>query len=544
MRKIFIFILLLSVIVFSGCGTSGNTKPDAASLPSPAAPSGASLDEQRAFIEASRDIWEMVGTYGPWHYAITDLDHNGRLEIISACTQGTGVFTTAEFRELSESFDSLVRCNDHTEEFSPYPEIVISQADCYYDSENAQYWYIFDDLTKNGYAEQYISITALSLKDGQIYARHIAHKEIFYSDPEQEPKISCRDEFGNTITEADFYTAAERTFAGLEKSTLSLEWTRIDASPGEQQFTAPESGEQPLYSGPAPVITKNPTSESLSVGGRTWFIAHADNADGITWLFVSPSGQQYGLEETLAFHAGLSLEVLPEDTLAVSNVPASFNGWGIQARFDGPGGYTLSDTACVSVDNFAAAYEPVIEEYRTAYTSGNANANYAVENGLSYLINYIDALGYAMKDIDKNGVPELIIAPISGDYIDPRMIVELYTLVDGQPVKLCESMERSRFYLLPDNSIYYEGSGGAAYQIYELLNLDSFTLKFIEGYSSSNSSDLSGSVFYHTKEIKAQFDGVWGDYDRYDMTGSREAVESMMNSIRQNIWMPDLTAIN
>ena len=35
-----------------------------------------------------------------------------------------------------------------------------------------------------------------------------------------------------------------------------------------------------------PSITKNPTSEAIAIGGKTWFIAHADNATSLTWEMV------------------------------------------------------------------------------------------------------------------------------------------------------------------------------------------------------------------------------------------------------------------
>ena len=547
MKNVILSLLLIFSLMLSGCTVEmasppavAESSPETAELEVTVLP----YDQQKALIEANRAQWELDRDYCPWFYTITDLDMNGRLEIICACTQGTGVFTTAFVWELSEDFKTLVPCADFIEEGMSFPEIIVDSAERYFDADSGQYWYVFSDLTKNGYAEQYLSTIALCLEKGQIMSSTIASKEILYKDVQGEPEISCTDHEGRPISEADFESAAERAFAGFEKSSLSLEWTRVEQPPQEHAVQIPTTTQAPVYNGPAPVITKSPSSESLSAGGKTWFIAHADNAHSITWLFTSPQGQQYSLEETMTIHPGLALEVLPEDTIAVANVPVSFNGWGISARFDGPGGYAFSETAYISVGDFAAAYEPVIEKYRYAYASGNANADYAVENSLSYLINYIDVLGYAMKDIDKNGVPELIIAPVSGEYIDKNMIVELYTLVNGQLIKLCDSMERARFYLLSDNSIFYEGSSGASYQTYELLRLENYLLKFIEGYSSSNSSDFSGNVFYHTSIIKPQFDGSWGDYDRYDFSASRVDVENLMDGIRQSVWMPQLTPIN
>ena len=106
-----------------------------------------------------------------------------------------------------------------------------------------------------------------------------------------------------------------------------------------------------LAEGPVPMITKNPTSEAIAIGGKTWFIAHADNAVSLTWRCVDKDGFSVSLEDALAQHPGLTLEVLEDDTIAVGNIPLSFDGWGIQARFDGIGGgnFDVTEPAIITV---------------------------------------------------------------------------------------------------------------------------------------------------------------------------------------------------
>ncbi len=74
------------------------------------------------------------------------------------------------------------------------------------------------------------------------------------------------------------------------------------------------------------VITKNPSSEALVIGGKTWFIAHANNANSLTWCILSTECEVYSLDETMQKHHGLKLETLEGDTIAVSNVPIRLNG--------------------------------------------------------------------------------------------------------------------------------------------------------------------------------------------------------------------------
>ena len=48
------------------------------------------VNDQLDLIAANADLWKQDVEFGLWGFTVTDLDHNGRLEIISASVQGTG----------------------------------------------------------------------------------------------------------------------------------------------------------------------------------------------------------------------------------------------------------------------------------------------------------------------------------------------------------------------------------------------------------------------------------------------------------------------
>lgn len=60
------------------------------------------IEEQRRILEENRSQWSFdVEDYTPdWYYAFTDLNHNGLLEVLSASTQGSGIYTYAHFYEV------------------------------------------------------------------------------------------------------------------------------------------------------------------------------------------------------------------------------------------------------------------------------------------------------------------------------------------------------------------------------------------------------------------------------------------------------------
>lgn len=78
--------------------------------------------------------------------------------------------------------------------------------------------------------------------------------------------------------------------------------------------------------------------------------------------------------------------------------------------------------------------------------------------------------GYGFKDLDGNGIPELLVSALKANVYE---IYDLYTYSNGKVVHLASGGERYRYYLCGDNTIYYEGSGGAALSSFEICHLDS-----------------------------------------------------------------------
>ena len=476
-------LLLCAALLLSICGCAGKEKQEeTAAAPQEAeraqsAGAAPSFDQQRRILEAARSRWEFSEPYfeSPWFYTFTDLDHNGRLEVIAATTQGTGIFTYAHFWELAEDFSELREVWHESEEIEgpeDWPEIIMSELTGYHDETADLWYYICENTTRSGMAHQYYSWNALCLKDGAAEWELLASKSVDWDENGAE-HVECLDAQGNPITEQEYASAAATRFEGYDRSEIALEWTQVDIPVDENRpelSDEPDAAEAPAAETP-PVsigtprfrISKNPSSEALSVGGKTWFIAHADNGAAPTWFLLSPDNQLCTLEEAMAAHPGLQLEVLPQDTIAVSGVPLSLDGWGVVARFDGDGGSLYTEPALFYVGDFVTAYGEVIEKYRAAYGGGSRDAGYAYEHGISEIIGYSEHVGYALKDLDKNGTPELIIAGMGTDDFSDRMVYDLYTLAGGRPVQLAQSQARNRWYLRSDSLLINEGSSGAAY---------------------------------------------------------------------------------
>ena len=545
--------VLLCCLALTACGgkkTETVHLPDPAptsaptSVPTmaPATPAPMSEADQRMLIERFRGLWEPDLSYETWFSAITDLDHNGRLEVLTASLQGSGLFTWVNCYEVNETFTNLNHCPDDTQEGQAWPDIIKDSITSYRDPATGRYTYVCEDYLRDGAAHYWTGLMSFCLTDSHIEVRQIASMDEVYTDQNNSTRRYF-DEHNAEITESAYLGAEQRVFAGQEKGTLSLSWTQLQpastpapvvtaqaTAPVQPQFTA-----QPQANGPV-TVTKNPTSESLAVGGKTWFIAHASNASSLTWILTSPQGQTYTLQQAMAANPGLSLEALPEDTLAVSSVPASLDGWSVQARFDGPGGSAVSAPATISVDDSLSVYGGVISAYYRAYNTGSNTPEYAFNNNLSEFIGSARHVGYALQDLNGDGVQELMIAGILDDSYTELVLFDLYTLENGQPVQLATSRARSRYFLRSDGSVLNEGSNGAGNSIFVVNRLYGSQLTPVESaFTWFEGKETDG--YYH------QTDGYHYEPRSFDETLAEQQFTQLITGWESSITFPQLTQI-
>ena len=272
--------------------------------------------------------------------------------------------------------------------------------------------------------------------------------------------------------------------------------------PTEKPVEKPKPTEAPAAK---PNITKHPTGEKVKAGEQTWFIAHADGDTGIRWWFNPPEGGRgKSPEEIMKAMPGLKVEILPEDTLGLTNIPQALNGWLIQAEFYNAYGSSWSNGAKLTVDpdlteeEILKAYNPVLLNclYIQSYDGDPAQVDAArdpyeliVSRGLME-----GTLGYALKDLDGNGIPELIVANPGYD----ELVVAMFTLKDKTPVKLFAGWSRNRYYLHTGGKILNEGSSGAGSSSTGVYSVKDGKLRLEE---STWSSDADGTQkFYYSND--------------------------------------------
>jgi len=131
----------------------------------------------------------------------------------------------------------------------------------------------------------------------------------------------------------------------------------IPPEPTAAPTPVPAEVEPAVTPAPELVITKGPTSETVNVGGQAIFVAKANNATAITWMFAG-SDNTIVLAKDAPNYFGCAVYGLGTDTITVANIPNSMNGWQIQCKFDGNGGPKWTSLSTLTVDSAARVPVP------------------------------------------------------------------------------------------------------------------------------------------------------------------------------------------
>lgn len=162
-------------------------------------------------------------------------------------------------------------------------------------------------------------------------------------------------------------------------------------------------------------------------------------------------------------------------------------------------------------------------------------------NWLDVRIEALMSVGYTMKDLNGDDIPELLICATNAydnESHEGRNILAMYTISDDEPQLVIEGTARDAYALLGDGRIYNIGSGGAAYAIYGTYELseDGLELKPLDYYFSyldpeEPAEDFEDMFFYHNTT------GIWGEdgmdeeISELDFVTNGEALENLIEVI-------------
>ncbi len=100
----------------------------------------------------------------------------------------------------------------------------------------------------------------------------------------------------------------------------------------------------------SPTITKDPTDETVQIGGSCWFVANHKGAILARWHFVSPDGTDLQYDEAADKFPTLTIKNGEYDSMKLSNIPAELNGYRFYCRFSNNAGSVDSKSALLTVE--------------------------------------------------------------------------------------------------------------------------------------------------------------------------------------------------
>lgn len=145
-----------------------------------------------------------------------------------------------------------------------------------------------------------------------------------------------------------------------------------------------------------------------------------------------------------------------------------------------------------------------------------------------YSMHDLDTVGYVLKDIDNNGVDELLVGPTDNN----GEIYTAFSLVDGDLVLLFMSWSRSRNYLLDSGNIFKNGSGGASVSVWynEAISDNKRDMVIQDGVIMdgiyAESIGAVDNAFDYDPD-KVWFKTTSSDYDDYVSISAQEANETI-----------------
>ena len=241
-------LLCVVTILLSGCTLPGTTVETQYAATVEAAPDYSS---QIQLIAQQQPQWDQTVLDGVlpsyyFHYAVTDLDWNGRLEILAMSTQGTGIFTYGTIHQVCQDLTGLELCTYLGDDGCSLPEMIMDLVPAGYNPDSGTYHYVFKDDFRAGAAEYGQVIMPLYLKDGvatfQTLGRMHAQvtdgvtQEEYYRAKApfvaQKGDVRTKDFIRNyqPITPEAYENLIPEYLTTLQDFTANFEWFQVEGS--------------------------------------------------------------------------------------------------------------------------------------------------------------------------------------------------------------------------------------------------------------------------------------------------------------------------
>lgn len=167
MKKMLLVVIFALVLGMAGCSSGESpaveeTTQTVTQTTETSAAAKPDREDQLQTLAACRGLWIRSDPQYYYNYAVTDLDQNGRLELVVTVSKGMEQGSVTEVWEVNEAGDGVDPC---TEALSSTAALAVETAEVCFDAPSDTYTYLFPD-TVAGAEEKH----SLVLKNGVIEA--------------------------------------------------------------------------------------------------------------------------------------------------------------------------------------------------------------------------------------------------------------------------------------------------------------------------------------------------------------------------------------
>ena len=244
--------------------------------------------------------------------------------------------------------------------------------------------------------------------------------------------------------------------------------------------------------------------------GIAEYVLGAD--DEYVYLLVLPSDVQFLLNDPVSQR---QYEALQSDSQGVLTRFLKDNGIHINDMCPASSVFSPPARGDAASTTGYAAYDALLAEISDLRRSGASEAQTDFSHDLLSANDYYQTPGWLLRDLDGDGIPELLLGADWGD--GHSVIFNIYRLDGAKAVRVVDGWNRSRWYLCTDGSLANEGSSSAfesSYSYYrytsgELQHLE--TLLYLDGgsggspwrYSVTTDQYVSSGDFHSVTEAEA-----------------------------------------
>lgn len=193
----------------------------------------------------------------------------------------------------------------------------------------------------------------------------------------------------------------------------------------------------------------------------------------------------------------LEYQIAGVDDSRVETAPLDYDSLQFKA-------FTAIETALEGIDY--SGYDELIAQARDVLVNFDGNYPNPKEASFSsvfYPQEDYETLGYLIKDIDGNGVDELIFGANTDGWDNggwDGIIYNIYTIVNGEVFRVLDGWERNRYYLCENGCIANESSSSAFESSYSYYTYSGTELNLVESVLYYSWQDEEHPWFYSTED--------------------------------------------